>query len=162
MTCVHVRDELRQLQLTSATTDAYLSHEEHQESIFRCLLMECPSLWVDVIRARQLRFTVICFDRFHGRSLVDEVGSAVHELPESDPVTIEPQDCRSDARAEEVPLLLYCNTHRDGTGLHYEWIRTADSPGCYGSQHAQTAAAPKPAVPKPSCGSLSSEGIWGL
>ena len=34
MTCVHVRDELRQLQLTSATTDAYLSHEERLECVF--------------------------------------------------------------------------------------------------------------------------------
>ena len=57
MTCVRVRDDLRSLQLTSATSDEYLSHDEHLETIFKFLLEECSDLWVDVREARQF----LCF-----------------------------------------------------------------------------------------------------
>ena len=123
MTCVQIRDRLREDRLTSVSMDDYLSHEEHVECAFRFLLMECPHLWVDIVRARQLQFTIVTYDRFHCRNLVDAVGHASYELPESNPVTIQPQYPRDDFVVDEVPLLLYCNTHLDGTGYHYEWIR---------------------------------------
>ena len=60
MTCVRVRDRLREEQLTSQSIDAYLSHEEHLECISKCLLMECASLWVDIVKAR-LAFVLVDF-----------------------------------------------------------------------------------------------------
>ena len=95
MTCVLVRDRLREAQLTSDAMDDYLSHEDPLNCMFEFLVMECPHLWVDIARARQLQFTIITYDRFHCRNLVDAGGDASYELPESDPVTIQPK-CQND------------------------------------------------------------------
>ena len=65
MTCVRVRDALRAEQLTSESSDDYLSHEEHLQSIFNCLLMECGNLWVDIVKARS-RCSVCFFFIYFG------------------------------------------------------------------------------------------------
>ena len=74
-----------------------------------------------------LAMTVIVFDRFHRRRLIDASGLA-HELPEThEPVrSPAPSD---ETSTEEVLLRLYCNTLDDeqGTPYHYEWIASEGS-----------------------------------
>ena len=116
------RQYLRERNLTDRFNAEYLSHHDHLQHIFDFLRDEA-GLWVDVARARATEFTVTVYDRFHGRHLEDTNG-AVFELPESEPVYIA---ARSMTETLPVAIVLYCCTHSDSSGYHYEWIRPLDT-----------------------------------
>ena len=115
VTAWQARQYLRERDLTDWLSFDYLRHHDHLQHIFDFLRDEA-GLWVDVARSRTTEFTVTVYDRFHGRHLEDTNG-AVFELPESEPVYIA---ARSMTETLPVAIVLYCCTHSDSTGYHYE------------------------------------------
>ena len=79
-------------------------------------------IFSDLEQVKQTDFCVVVYDRFQGRSLYDVSGESF-DLPDPDPVRIAPfarSTCPSETKHCQV--LLYCNTHNDASGYHYEWI----------------------------------------
>ena len=89
--------------------------------MFDFLRDRCPTLWRDSARAHAIQLTVDVFDRFHYRRVVAEHDGQVDELAPANPVCVPPISTGS-IPTEHVLVQLYCHTHRDGTGWHYEWI----------------------------------------
>ena len=117
-----VRQHLRDRGRTGVGYD-YLSHDEHSRSIFEYLLLHEETIWIDRLHVHDTEITITVYDRFQGRRLVDVHGN-VNELPECEPILIE---ATVSPPINHVQLFLYCCTHGDGSGYHYEWVRPASS-----------------------------------
>ncbi len=127
-----VRSFLRDNNYTRSDIDEYLSHDVHVAHILNFLLTECRGIWLHLYDALRCDFTVVVYDRFNLRRVTDASG-IVDELPETEPLCVEARLKRTGTNPHlDVQLLLYCNTHRDGTGCHYEWISASQ-------EHAQDA-----------------------
>ena len=95
---------------------------QHVPHIFDFVFANETDIWSDLELARHTDFTVVVYDRFQCRQLEDRDGT-VNELPECEPIRIA---ARSFPETNYVQLLLYCCTHGDSSGYHYEWIRPFD------------------------------------
>ena len=113
-----VREHLCHMNRTGPGCD-YLSHDEHVGHIYDFLLSNERDIWTDLQEAHHTDITVMVYDRFQGRQLEDRDGT-VNELPECEPIHLA---ARSFPETNHVQLFLYCCTHRDSSGYHYEWIR---------------------------------------
>ena len=78
-----------------------------------------PAFWSKPETAGQLDLTLTVFDRFNGRLVHGERGDA-DELAPAEPVHVPAM--HSGDSPHFVQVQLYCYTHRDGTGWHYEWV----------------------------------------
>ena len=99
----------------------FLSHDAHFASIchmLRCLLERS---WRGEAPLAETSFTCIVQDRFNRQVVVDNDGTRT-ELAETNPV----YSRACGAETFEVILMLYCNTHEDGEGWHYEWIHVCE------------------------------------
>jgi len=124
--CYAIRKHLQDKGLTRNDVFDYLSHDLHVSHIIDFLLTPgWSSIWCNLYKAQRCEFTVIVYDRFQNRALRSIHGDVLGELPQTEPVRIRPkyrctQYC---PEVSFVQILLYANTHRDGTGWHYEWIQ---------------------------------------
>ena len=129
---MRVRSFLRNNNYTRSDIDEYLSHAAHVAHMPFFLLTECRGIWPHLYDALRCDFTVVVYDRFNLRRVTDASG-IFYELPETEPLCVEARLKRTCTNPHlDVQLLLYCNTHRDGTGWHYEWISASE-------EHAQDA-----------------------
>ena len=98
--------------------NGYLEHDKHVPAIFEFLRAQQTDIWVDAATIGTVELTVIVFDRFNGRRVSDSNG-VEDELAPSEPLCIA---ARQEGEPSHVQVQLYCCTHRDGAGWHYEWI----------------------------------------
>ncbi|MDP7647737.1 MAG: hypothetical protein QGH82_06700, partial [Candidatus Woesearchaeota archaeon] len=127
-----VRSFLRSNNHTRSDIDDYLSHDVHVAHILNFLLTHCHGIWLHLYEALRCDFTVVVYDRFNLRRITD-VSGIFYELPETEPLCVQARLQRTCTNPNlDVQLLLYCHTHRDGTGWHYEWISASE-------EHAQDA-----------------------
>ena len=111
-----VRRHLREHHGVAQQGFPYLGHDEYLRPICEYLRTEHRTLWLSDA-AREQRITLMVYDRHNRRRL--EGGG---ELPKTNPVSSPPDD----APVEKATLIhLYCQTHDDGQGWHYEWIQTS-------------------------------------
>ena len=119
-----VRQHLQDNGLTRNDDFDYLRHDVHVQPIIDFLLSRCESIWSDLDNAQCFGFTVIVYDRFQNRALQSIQGDVIGELPETEPVRVLPKlQFIAEHEPVFIQILLYANTHRDGTGWHYEWIQ---------------------------------------
>ena len=116
-----IREFLKENELV--TGNAFLSHDEHTRHIIAYMLEQCEEIWIDRDISLQTRFTVVVYERFQNRRVQDVSGEAFI-LPDLPTVDIPPT---IDSDNEEL-LHLYCRTHLDGTGWHYEWLTARSQP----------------------------------
>ena len=114
----------------------YLAHDEHFDPICNYLRSNVPEIWryvtrhdfSDVLETSLLTITVQVFSRSQARDEVDEI-------KETEPIcSLAPLAEYCSTEVEEVEIYLYCNTHDNGEGWHYEWIRPESAeaePGDY-------------------------------
>ena len=122
-TCQRIREHLEDmhgLQEHGPGDYPFLSHDEHFKAIMDYLRNSCTTQWNPVAQPERISFTLIVLDRFN-RTLQPDVFGNQDEIIETEPVYAEAPSADSH---ECVTCLihLYCNTHNDGTGYHYEWI----------------------------------------
>ena len=98
--------------------NGYLEHDRHVPAIFEFLREQQPDIWVDADAVGNVELTVVVFDRFNGRRVSDRYG-VEDELAPSEPVYI---PARRASDCSHVQVQLYCCTHKDGAGWHYEWV----------------------------------------
>ena len=99
----------------------FLSHDAHFDAICQQLRQSLLPLWREQHSLSRTSFTCIVYDRFN-RQMVENVNGEYTELVETNPV-------HSRAHGEEsmtVLIMLYCNTHDNGDGWHYEWLRAVN------------------------------------
>ena len=115
--CAAVRQHLVK-QRSAPEGDGYLAHDEHIPEIFKYLKAQQPEIWIDAGTADEVALTVTVFDRFNGRRVNDANGLA-DELVPSAPVYV---PAGGEGDRTHVQVQLYCCTHKDGSGWHYEWV----------------------------------------
>ena len=99
----------------------FLSHDEHFEAICQVLRESLLPLWLAEQCPSQTSLTCIVYDRFN-RLMVKDVSGKGVELIETNPV----HSAAPGAESLSAVVTLYCNTHDNGEGWHYEWIRACD------------------------------------
>ena len=124
--CAAARWHLVQHHGVDARNDDYLSHDLHLAPIFNFLRNNCPTVWEDSATAHTIQLTADIFDRFHFRRVLAHDGS-IDELAPTNPVCVPPLgiDGAHQPSTNHILVQLYCYTHRDGNGYHYEWISAA-------------------------------------
>ena len=127
--CTAARQHLEQQHgLVVSVPPPFLSHDEHAGAVFDFLRQQRPNLWVDVEAVRQVELTMTVYDRFNGRCVLGARGET-DELVPTPPVRVAPLELGTTVAPQHaVQIQLYSNTHRDGTGYHFEWVgpRPAD------------------------------------
>jgi len=109
--------------------DPMLAHDAHIGPIFNYFREHCHWLWVDAQSVKAVDLTVTVFDRFNGRRVQDERGY-LDELAPTNPVRVPPFSSGGrQTQRTHVQLQLYCYTHRNGSGYHYEWVSGGSTPG---------------------------------
>ena len=119
--CTAVRCHLVRACGLSPHSYPFLSHDEHFAAICQVLRESLLPLWLAQQPPSQTSLTCIVYDRFN-RQRVQDANGGYAELVETNPV-------HSVAPGEEsltAVVTLYCNTHDNGEGWHYEWIRACD------------------------------------
>ena len=155
-----VRAFLRKNNYTRSDIDEYLAHDLHVAHILFCLLTECHAIWLHLYDALRCDFAVVVYDRFNLRRVTD-VSGIFYELPETEPICVKAKLKRTCTNPHlDVQLLLYCNTHRDGSGWHYEWISA--SPVSHTMQGNSAAASQKSVKPDSVHGSASASSGVGV
>ena len=97
----------------------FLSHDEHALPIITFLRTLGDTFWAADVDPNDLGFTLIVFDRWN-RALLTDARGQLTELPESNPVHLPAPS--GPATSRDTILALYCHTHDDGSGDHYDWI----------------------------------------
>ena len=146
--CSHVRGYLIQECGLSPHGYPFLSHDEHFHLICTVLRTHLRELWQAPKHAAETSFTCIVYDRFNRRMAQDATGSHC-ELVETNPV----YSPGTNGMRNEMLLMLYCNTHDNGEGWHYEWIRAQDKAHDPGEKPS-----PPPEHPPPPTEQLTSSG----
>jgi hypothetical protein len=120
--CTQARRHLCAVHGLSPTSYPMLEHDVHARTLLR-FFVGLEELWQSHVAPKQLHFAIVVLDRFN-RALVHGEHGEVTEIPETNPVAVEPEDLEGDQ--EDVRITLYCNTFDNGQGYHYEWIYAAD------------------------------------
>ena len=119
--CTAVRRHLVMACGLSPHSYPFLSHDEHFEAICQVLRESLLPLWLAEQCPSQTSLTCIVYDRFN-RQMVEDATGGYTELVETNPV----HSAAPGAESLAAVVTLYCNTHDNGEGWHYEWIRACD------------------------------------